>query len=98
MRSDSNPSNPEFSNLSDEERCPCGAIHHVAVGTVVIDHTSIDQLVAYGQSHRWSKPCVVMDANTEELLGSSFITALSLAGMRPEWFYFPERPGRLVDE
>jgi len=71
MRSDSNVSNPEFSNLSNEDRCSCGVIHHVAVGTVVIDHTAIDQLVAYGQSHRWSKPCVVMDANTEEVLGSS---------------------------
>ena len=98
MRSDSNPSNPEFSNLSDEDRCSCGAIHHVAVGTVVIDHTAIDQLVAYGLSHRWSKPCVVMDANTEEVLGSRVITALSHAGMRPERFYFPERHGLLADE
>jgi glycerol-1-phosphate dehydrogenase [NAD(P)+] len=98
MPSDSSPSNPEISNLSDEDRCSCGAIHHVVVGTVVIDHTAIDQLVAYGQSHRWSKPCVVMDANTEEVLGSRVITAFSNAGMRPKGFYFPERHGLLANE
>ncbi len=94
----SNPSRPPSPNSSGRDRCSCGAIHHAAVGTVVIDHTAIDQLVDYGQQRSWSHPCVVMDANTAEVLGSSVIAAFRRAGMRPVQFCFPERHGLLADE
>ncbi|MGO9581474.1 MAG: sn-glycerol-1-phosphate dehydrogenase [Acidimicrobiales bacterium] len=81
-----------------EDSCVCGAVHHVPIDEVVIDDRAFERLVAYAVSRRWSRPFVVMDANTEEVAGSRVVEELSSANMRVTMFCYPERSGLLADE
>ena len=81
-----------------EERCVCGAVHRVPIDEVVIDEHAFERLVAYAEDRRWSRPFVVMDANTEEVAGSRVVEELSSANMRVTMLCFPERSGLLADE
>lgn len=83
---------------SDGEPCSCGASHPVAVGTVVIDETAVDQLVDHVLRLGWQRPLVVMDANTAEVLGTAVLAALGRAGLGVSHLAFPERSGLLADE
>ena len=65
-----------------EDRCPCGAVHQIPLDKIVIDDDAIDELVAYLERRRWSRPFVVMDANTEEVAGAVVVEKLSGSGMR----------------
>jgi glycerol-1-phosphate dehydrogenase [NAD(P)+] len=80
------------------DHCACGAIHDVPIDTVVIDESAIDQLGAYCKVRRWSRPFIVMDANTEEAVGGHVVSALSREGLGVAAFSFPEREGLLADE
>ena len=64
------PASSSGAGFAPETRCACGAVHRVPVGRVVIDSSAIEQLADYGSERRWSRPFVVMDANTEEAIGS----------------------------
>ena len=79
-------------------RCICGMVHRVPIDTVVIDEDAVEQLVTYVLARNWSRPFVVMDANTTEVAGSRIIDALSSTGMGVSMFCFPERSGLLADE
>ena len=79
-------------------RCTCGAVHRIRTEKVVIDELAVEQLVAYVKGRGWSRPFVVMDANTEEATGSSVIGELSRAGLRVKSFCFPEHDGLLANE
>lgn len=65
---------------------------------VVIDESAIEQLLAYMDARRWSKPFVVMDANTKEAIGSRVVQELSNAKLRVATCCFTERSGLLADE
>jgi len=80
------------------DRCVCGATHRVPIHAVVIDECAIEQLGAYAKAHRWSRPFVVMDANTEEAIGWRLVSELSSVRMRVATLRFPERSGLLADE
>ncbi len=80
------------------DRCSCGAIHGIPTETVVIDESAVEQLVAYLKGRGWSRPFVVMDANTEEAAGSMVIDELSRAGLHVKAFCFAERSGLLANE
>jgi glycerol-1-phosphate dehydrogenase [NAD(P)+] len=80
------------------DRCVCGAVHRVAIDTVVIGEDALEELSAYAQARQWSKPLVIMDANTEESEGWRVVRELSSAKMRVATFRFPERTGLLADE
>jgi len=80
------------------ERCGCGRVHNVPIDTVVIADNAIEQLVAYAVVRKWSRPFIVMDANTADVAGSRVIGALSSASMAVSTFCFPERNGLLADE
>jgi glycerol-1-phosphate dehydrogenase [NAD(P)+] len=83
---------------AEDDRCVCGAVHRVPIDVVVINEDALEQLVAYGKGHRWSRPFVVMDANTEEVAGSRVVEELSRANMHVASLCFPERSGLLADE
>ncbi len=83
---------------SPSGHCACGAVHRVPTDVVVIDEHAVEQLVAYVKGRRWSRPFVVMDANTEEAAGSRVIDELSRANMRVTTFCFSERSGLLANE
>lgn len=78
--------------------CVCGAVHRVPIEVVVIDENAVEQLVAYAESRRWSRPLVVMDLNTAEAEGTRLIDELSRAKMRTATLCFSERSGLLADE
>ncbi len=78
--------------------CICGAAHRVPIDTIVIDEFAIEKLGAYARARRWSRPFVIMDANTEEALGWRVVDELSRARTRVTTFRFPERSGLLADE
>jgi glycerol-1-phosphate dehydrogenase [NAD(P)+] len=80
------------------EHCACGAVHRVPTDVVVIDEHAVEQLVAYVKERGWSRPFVVMDANTEEAAGSHVSGELSGAKMRVTTFCFSERSGLLANE
>jgi len=80
------------------DHCACGAVHGVPTDTVVIDESAVEQLVAYSKGRGWSRPFVVMDANTEEAAGSKVIDELSRSGLHVTAFCFPERDGLLANE
>ena len=82
----------------EDDRCVCGAIHRVPLDRVVIGDDAIDQLVGYAQQRRWSRPFVVMDANTKEVAGARVVDLLSGAGTRATTLCFPERSGMLADQ
>ena len=84
--------------MSISDRCMCGATHSVPIEVVVIGEDAMEQLGAYVRKHRWSKPLVIMDANTEEAAGSRVVNELSRAKMRVATCRFPERSGLLADE
>jgi glycerol-1-phosphate dehydrogenase [NAD(P)+] len=73
-------------------------VHQVGLDAVVIDEGAIEQLVAYAEARRWSRPFLVMDANTEEVAGSRVKAALVSAGMAVATFCYSERSGLLADE
>ena len=81
-----------------EDRCPCGAVHQIPLDKIVIDDDATDELVAYLERRRWSRPFVVMDANTEEVAGAVVVEKLSGSGMVTRTLCFPERSGLLPDE
>lgn len=78
--------------------CVCGAVHRAPIDAVVVDESAVEQLAAYAKARRWSRPFVVMDANTEEAAGSRVIDELSKANMRVTRFCFPERSGLRANE
>ena len=80
------------------DHCACGAVHGVPTKTVVIDESAIEQLVAYSKGRGWSRPFVVMDANTKEAAGPKVIDELSRSGLHVTAFCFPERDGLLANE
>ena len=84
--------------LPPGDRCACGAVHRVPIDVVVVDEGAIEQLVTYVTGRGWSRPLVVMDANTEEAAGSRVVDELSRANMHVRAFCFPERSGLLADE
>jgi glycerol-1-phosphate dehydrogenase [NAD(P)+] len=73
-------------------------VHRVPIEVVVIDDAAVDYLVSYAQGRHWTRPFVVMDANTEEVAGSRVTSALSSVGMAVRSFSYPERKGLLADE
>src|SRR5665213_1841894 len=97
MRSDLRGDARESATSDLDYRCSCGSLHPIDIEMVVISDTAIDELVSYGERHSWSRPFVVMDANTEEVLGGEVIEALRGRSMLPESLSFPERSGLLAD-
>ncbi len=84
--------------MATSDRCECGATHSVPIDVIVIGDDAMEQLGAYARRRRWSKPLVVMDANTEEAAGLRVVNELSRAKMRVATCHFPERSGLLADE
>ena len=80
------------------DRCVCGAMHSVPIDVVVIGEDAVERLGSYARERRWSKPLVVMDANTEEAAGGRVVSELSRVKMRGATCRFPERSGLLADE
>ena len=80
------------------DHCVCGAVHRVPIDVVVIDERAVEHLATYAKGRRWSRPFVVMDANTEEVAGSRVIDELSRANMHVATLCFPERDGLLANE
>ena len=78
--------------------CACGAIHNVPIDVVVVEESAVEQLVGYVKGRGWSRPFVVMDANTEQAAGSRVVDELSRANLHVRAFSFPERSGLLADE
>ena len=78
--------------------CACGALHRAPTEVVVIDEHALEQLVVYVKKRGWSRPFVVMDANTEEAAGAHVIGSLSAANLVVREFCFPERNGLLANE
>jgi len=78
--------------------CVCGAVHEVPIDLIVVGDDWLEQLVAYAEGRRWSRPFVFMDANTEEVAGTRVVKELSKAGMSVTEFCFSERSGLLADE
>ena len=60
--------------MSISDGCVCGAAHSVQIDVVVIGEDAMEQLGTYVRKRRWSKPLVIMDANTEEAAGSAWST------------------------
>ena len=65
---------------SSNALCACGEVHGIPTALVVIEERAIEQLVGYVKERAWSRPFVVMDANTEEAAGGQVIGELSRAG------------------
>jgi len=80
------------------DRCVCGTAHHVPIDAIVIDECAIEQLCGYAMARRWSRPMVIMDANTEEAIGWRVVSELSRVKIRVAAFRFPDRSGLLADE
>ena len=78
--------------------CVCGELHRVPIEAVVIEDDALPQLGEYTRSRHWSRPFLVMDANTEQVAGLHVVDELSRAGLRVGTFCFPEREGLLADE
>ena len=78
--------------------CACGVLHRVPIEAVVVADDWLEQLTAYADRRRWSKPFVFMDANTEEVAGSRVVDALAGEGRRVIRLCLPERSGLLADE
>ena len=78
--------------------CACGAVHRAPTEVVVIDEHALEKLVDYVKERGWSRPFVVMDANTEEAAGARVIGDLSGANLLVREFCFPERNGLLANE
>jgi glycerol-1-phosphate dehydrogenase [NAD(P)+] len=78
--------------------CACGAVHHVPVEAVVIGEDAIEQLGSYARGRHWTRPFVVMDANTEEAVGRRVVRELSREKLTVRALCFPERQGLLADE
>src|ERR1039458_3854992 len=89
---------PTEPGLPADDRCVCGEFHRVPIDSVVIADNAVEQLVSYSQQREWSRPFVVMDANTEEVAGSRVADALSGANMGVATLCYPERNGLLADE
>jgi len=83
---------------SSNARCACGEVHGIPTALVVIEERAIEQLVGYVKERSWSRPFVVMDANTEEAAGGQVIGELARAGTHVTSFCFPERDGLLANE
>jgi glycerol-1-phosphate dehydrogenase [NAD(P)+] len=86
------------SGSAPRRRCACGATHDVPIEAVVIDENAFDRLGGFLTAHRWSRPFVVMDANTEEVAGGRVVAALAHENLRVGALCFPERHGLLADE
>jgi glycerol-1-phosphate dehydrogenase [NAD(P)+] len=65
---------------------------------IVLGESAIDELGTYVRTRRWSRPLIVMDANTEEAVGWRVVDELSHGNLRVATFCFPERRGLLADE
>jgi len=83
---------------SEAARCVCGAVHPLPIERVVIAPSALDELIGFVSARRWSKPFVVMDANTEEVLGARVVRELRNEGLAGGTLSFPERSGLLADE
>lgn len=93
---DSTP--PDTGEPASEGRCACGAVHRTTIDTVVIDDRAIERLGLYLKERGWSRPLVVMDANTAEVAGERVRAELKRAKLRALGHCFPERSGLLADE
>ena len=92
-------SSPPFPAGSVPPRaCACGAVHHVPVEAVVIGEDAIEQLGAWARGRHFTRPFVVMDANTEEAVGRRVVRELSGEKLTVRTLCFPERDGLLADE
>ncbi|MGP8163117.1 MAG: sn-glycerol-1-phosphate dehydrogenase [Acidimicrobiales bacterium] len=80
------------------DRCACGATHRPPGMVIVLGESAIDELGTYVRTRRWSRPLIVMDANTEEAVGWRVVDELSHGNLRVATFCFPERRGLLADE
>lgn len=80
------------------EICICGQFHPAGVETVVIGESAVLQLGEYAVAHRWTRPFVVMDQNTAEVLGYEVIAELRRPGVTLDAYLFEEREGLLADE
>ena len=78
------------------DRCVCGSMHDVTIDKVVIGVEAVGELAAYVGARGWSKPFVVMDANTKEALGWRVVDELSRTKLRS--YEFSERQGLRADE
>ncbi len=81
-----------------DDRCVCGALHSVPFDAVVIGVDALERLSAYARERRWSKPLVIMDANTEEAAGLRVVDELSSAKVRVATCRFPEHSGLFANE
>ena len=71
-------------------------MHDVTIDKVVIGVEAVGELAAYVGARGWSKPFVVMDANTKEALGWRVVDELSRTKLRS--YEFSERQGLRADE
>ncbi|HVA10410.1 MAG TPA: iron-containing alcohol dehydrogenase [Acidimicrobiales bacterium] len=83
---------------SSNQRCVCGASHHVPIDTVVIGEDAFERLGEYAGVREWTTPMVVMDVNTEDVAGRRVADELSRAGLRVTACRYSERSGLLATE
>lgn len=72
--------------------------HRVPIDEIVVGANAIERLAAYADAQRWGRALLIMDANTEEAIGSRVARDLENAGVSIGVLRFPQRTGLLADE